>query len=254
MKTAFLFAAGVAALTVSGTAHADAFLKLDSVKGEAAVSDWSFGVCNPSACDTIKSPRDVASGQATGKRMHKPVSTHAHHESESSAGGAGDARTAGYDLKTNKGARTASGVHVATGDLDGDGSADLAYSGTLDEVSSFSLTFQKIEGAYRSMCDGKHFDKVSLRTGADSFDITGATIACYVAEGDSRASGPRLSTDLASSADASSRATKQKQWLPANFRTADMGPSCASGQCAVTMVLTGGQMKHTKTGHVTLLK
>ena len=252
MKTAFALAAGIAALTMAAAAQAaqaDYYLKIEGIEGEAKVAEWSFGACNAGQCSTIKSPRDAASGLATGKRQHKPM-TH-HHESDASAGaGASTERTATYDLKTNKGAR----VSVAAGDLDGDGAADLAYAGTLDEVSSFSLTFQKIEATHRNVCGGKHIAKATLRVQSDTYEITDTTITCHTNEADSLASGPRQSTDVATTADSGARTSKQKQWLPANFRTADMGPGCASGQCAVTMVLTGGQMKHTKTGHVTLMK
>jgi hypothetical protein len=251
-KTSTMIAA-IAAMTMSSAAYAaqsDYFIKIDGIDGEAVASDWSFDACDGGACTTVKSPRDVASGQATGRRLHKPTSSSAPDASSSSSAAS---RTT-YDLKANKGARSASGVQVAVGDLDGDGLADLAYAASLDEVSSFSLTFANMSGAQRKVCGGKHIASAKLRAGADSFDITGATIACYASEGVTMASGPRQSSDVASTAAVGSRATKQKQWLPANFRVADMGPGCASGQCSVTMVLTGGSMKHNKTGHVTLMK
>lgn len=228
MKTAFIFAAGISALTMATAAQAaqaDYYLKIEGIEGEAKVAEWSFGACNAGQCSTVKSPRDAASGLETGKRQHKPsvtasqntqslrespTSTHSHHASDASAGAA---RTTTYDLKTNKGARTAGGVAVAAGDLDGDGAADLAYAATLDEVSSFSLTFQKIEASYRKICMGKHIASATLRAGADIYEITGATVAC-----------------------SSGGVTGVDDWQEQQ------------------MVLTGGQMKHTKTGHVTLLK
>ncbi len=62
---------------MSAAAHAaqsDYFLKIDGVEGEAKVAEWSFGACNAGQCSTVTSPRDAASGQATGKRQHKPIS------------------------------------------------------------------------------------------------------------------------------------------------------------------------------------
>ncbi len=103
-------------------------------------------------------------------------------------------------------------LQVAAGDLDGDGMADLAYAATLDEVRSFSLTFQKIEATWSKFCTGKHIASATLRTGSDSYEITGATVSCT--------SGGVMGVD---------------DWQQ-------------------QMRLTGGSMKHTKTGHVTLLK
>jgi len=249
MKTAFALAASIAAITMPATvfaAQADYFLKIEGVEGEARVAEWSFGACNAGQCSTIKSPRDAASGLATGKRQHKPgvtasqntqslrespTSTHSHHESDASAGrGAGAERTATYDLKTNKGARATGGVNMAAGDLDGDGAADLAYAATLDEVSSFSLTFQKIEASYSKVCMGKHIASAQLRVGADTYALTDVTVNCT-----------------------SSSTSTPKQTQGATF-----GERCDGGVCAAddwtTMTLTGGQMKHTKTGHVTILK
>jgi hypothetical protein len=239
MKARDLAIAGATALALSAGAHAaqsDYFLKIEGIEGEAAVAGWSFGACNAGRCDTIASTR---SGVATGAGAAAGASAKA-----------AKPPRATYDVKKMEGAR----VQVAAGDLDGDGAPDLAYAGTLDEVSSLSLTFQKIEGTWRAACGGKHFPKVILRAGADTFEIADATIACHAEDAESMKSGPRQSTDVANTADSGARAVKQKQWLPANFRNADMGPQCASGQCPVTMVLTGGSMKHTKSGHVTLLK
>ncbi len=36
-------------------------------------SSFSWGVSNPSSTSSIQSPRDPASGQATGKRQHSPI-------------------------------------------------------------------------------------------------------------------------------------------------------------------------------------
>ena len=84
------------------------------------------------------------------------------------------------------------------------------------------------------VCNGKHIAKATLRTATDSYELTDVTVSC--AAGASRAGG---------------LVTKQTQG-------ASFGERCNAGVCTadggIAMVLTGGQMKHTKTGHVTLLK
>jgi type VI secretion system secreted protein Hcp len=77
MKTVLkLLAAGTAAvmvavLSVAGSeapsasaAQADYYLKIDGIEGEIQIESFSWG---------ITTPRDAASGQATGKRQHKPL-------------------------------------------------------------------------------------------------------------------------------------------------------------------------------------
>jgi hypothetical protein len=85
-------------LPVIASAAADMFLQIKDAKGEARVVACAAGVCvidglavgqySVWVCDaqgkliptnltldhTIVSPRDAATGQATGKRMHKPIS------------------------------------------------------------------------------------------------------------------------------------------------------------------------------------
>lgn len=234
-------AAAIIAMASAPAAFAasDYLLELDGLKGESKasveVASWSFGACNAGACasgsavQTIKSPRDAATGQASGKRQHGVVKVTASQNTQSlresptrastgktavaqEATGSGTTEktrpaNAGWDLATNKGARAASGVQVAAGDVDGDGLADLAYAGTQDQVESLSLNFTKIEWNYRQVCGGKHIAKATLRSSSDEFVIEHAMVECTV-----------------------------------------------NPDQSVSMKLTGGQMKHTKTGHVTLLK
>lgn len=252
MKTKFAIFAVTGMLAVATAAQAaqsDYFLKIDGIEGEAAVSSWSFGACNAGTCSsssavqTIVSPRDQASGLPTGKRQHGPVRVQASQNTQSlresptrastgattapapSATGTASPSKASWDLAKGKGARVAPAPSSSTGDLDGDGQADLAFVGTQPEVSSFSLTYQKITMEYVAVCKGKHFDKAVLRSAGEEFEITGATVTC-----------------------SSARQTQGSSF----------GERCADGTCAdlgpVTMTFTGGQMKHTKTGHVTLLK
>ncbi|HQV02830.1 MULTISPECIES: FG-GAP and VCBS repeat-containing protein [unclassified Novosphingobium] len=195
-------------------AASDYLLEIEGIKGETKaapmpVDDWSFRACNAGQCTKIVAPRDSASGLATGK-----------------TDGKGKPSSTSWDLATNKGARTAGGVNVAVGDVDGDGRADLAFAGAQNEVSNLSFTFQKITVEWRGVCNGKHFDKATLRSSStgDLFEITDATVTCL--------SGPR--------------------------QTSGRAAVCSAADCdlagPVTMTITGGQMKHTKTGHVTLLK
>ena len=90
-------AAGAALLFAAGTALAasDYLLELDGVKGKEAkpaieVQSFSWGVSNPTSAGSggmsagkvsvqdisltrVAAPRDVSTGQASGKRMHKPM-------------------------------------------------------------------------------------------------------------------------------------------------------------------------------------
>lgn len=222
----------VAAIVVSAPALAasDFLLEIDGIDGESAapmaVDDWSFGACNAGQCTSITSPRDLASGQASGK--------------------AGSPTRGGWDLATNKGGRVAA-VSPVVGDLDGDGRADFSYAGTLDSVQALTFSFGKVSPQLAKVCSGTHFTSVTLRRGADSFVITGASVTCTAAMPSAArtidSTPARISTNM----------TTGKQTQGATF-----GEKCAAGQAcaggAMTVTFSGGQMKHTKSGHVTLLK
>ncbi len=236
MKARYTVLAGIAALATSTAVHAaqaDYYLKIDTIEGEAMASDWSFGACNAGHCTTISSPRDAASGQSAGKSVVKVTASQNTQSLRESPTRASSGK-AGWDLATSKGARAAGGVNVAVGDVDGDGLADLTNVATQSEVSNLTLTFQKIEATWGQVCAGKHFAKATLRTAADSYELTDVTVSC--ASGASGAGG---------------QVAKQTQG-------SSFGERCNAGVCTadggIAMVLTGGQMKHTKTGHVTLLK
>lgn len=201
--TALLF---MAAPALAGTAG---YIKFDGVDGETAtevaLDGWSFGACQSGTCSNIVSPRDPATGQASGKRTYKPVKLTASHNSQSLRGG----------------------VNVAAGDVDGDGRADLTYAGTVPEVSSFTLHFDKASPVILKVCGGKHIAKAELGRGAEAMLIEHAAVTC--------------------SSPAEARTTQG----------ATFGEKVSTGLeagGAVTMTITGGQMKHTKTGHVTILK
>ena len=67
---------GVLLAATASLAASVYYLKIDGVEGESRsqpqtieLQSWSFGASNPA----VLSPRDSASGLATGKRQHKPL-------------------------------------------------------------------------------------------------------------------------------------------------------------------------------------
>ncbi|MBS3929236.1 MAG: VCBS repeat-containing protein [Sphingomonadales bacterium] len=226
LTTSIFVLAGSLLAATPALAASDMFLKFEGVDGEAAVAGWSFGACNAGQCATITAPRDVASGQASGKTKNPP--------------------RASWDLATSKGARSAGGVNVAVGDLDGDGRADLAYAGTLDQVTGLSLTFKDAAHILIKACGGKHIPKAVLKIGADTYELTDTTVTCTsTADAGARKidqTPARISTNM----------TVPKQTQGATFGEKVQGGMASAG--ALTVTFTGGQMKHTKSGHVTLLK
>lgn len=210
MKTHAVLLSLVAATAFAPPALAasDYLLELDGIKGEATsapVESWSFGVCNVGQCgssstarQTIVSPRDPSSGQASGKRTGI-VKITASQNSQS-------LRESPTLQSTGKGQTAAGGVRVAVGDVDGDGSPDFAFAGSQDAVADLTLDFDKASPVLARVCGGKHIAKATLRGTSDSFEIT------------------------------------------------DAAATCTAGSTATSVVLSGGQLKHTKTGHVTILK
>lgn len=221
-------------------ASSDYLLQLPPEKGEAStpisVDSWSFGVCNAGQCS---SPRDSSSGMASGKSGGKP-------------------NRASWDLATGKGARTAGGSTPVLGDLDGDGAPDLAFVGTQDVVYGLSFTFQKITMAYQAACDSGRIDSATLSRGDEVYVVSSVSVVCtkggggaasvaYAKSGVTRidSTPARISTNMTTGREAATPSVSER---------------CSSGSCdALTdglliMRFTSGQMKHTKTGHVTLMK
>lgn len=240
-QTTALFAlAATLASAAPALAGSDYLLQIELKKGEAAaapvaVSSWSFGVCNAGQCTAPSASRDVSTGQSSGKRS-KSVS-------------------AGWDLATNKGGRMASGGAVATGDVDGDGSPDLAFSASQDTIYGFSLTLDSSAPGVAAACAAGKIDAAMLTNGAETFAVSSVSVVCNNggAGGAAAASYARSGITRIDSTPAriSTNMTVGKQTQGATF-----GERCSGAACAatVTMTMTGGQMKHTKTGHVTLMK
>ncbi len=202
---AMAVSAGLAVAAGSATAASDFLLEIEGIEGEAAgkdhkqtieIASYSWGASNPasvgstsmSAGEATKNdvsvtsvsadaaggnaPRDATTGQASGKRTHKPI-------------------------------------RVATGDLDGDGKADVAAAPADGTVAQ--LTVRLRESPTRASADrmcarGKHFPKATLRGPTDGVELQDAVVS-----------------------------------------------SCSVDGGVTTLVLSG-TAKHTKSGHVTLLK
>lgn len=91
----------------------------------------------PSSSSTVVSPRDTASGQASGKRMHKPMTIRKEYDAagrEASTGKATGKTMAQDDWQATSVSSAPESkpksTRVAVGDLDGDGKADVAATQT----------------------------------------------------------------------------------------------------------------------------
>lgn len=226
LTTSIFVLAGSLLAAAPAMAASDMFLKLDGVDGEAAIEGWSFGSCSSGQCVTISTPTEA--GKAKAGKTGKPSN-------------------AQWDLATSKGARTSSQVNVAVGDVDGDGRADLAYAGTLEAVNSLALTVPNADAALLRVCGGKHIPKAVLKIGTDSYELTNAAITCAsVADAAmTRAINPGRNVIVSNIP------------VPKQTQGATLGEKMQAGLAtgsSITVTFTGGQMKHTKTGHVTILK
>ena len=235
MKRTTSFAISAAALCIAAPAVAasDYLLELPPIKGEVStpvtVDSWSFGVCNSGQCST------------------------------GAAAKGGKPNRANWDLATGKGARTAGGATtVAVGDVDGDGSPDLAFAGTQAEIYGLSFTVDAAGPAVIAACQSGRIDAATLTNGTESYAVSGVSVVCTKGGGGAAAASYAKSgiTRIDSTpARLSTNMTTAKQTQGASF-----GERCTSG-CTdaltdglLIMRFTSGQMKHTKTGHVTLMK
>lgn len=221
-------------------ASSDYLLELDNLPGEAAVSgevmSWSLGASNPTSIGSsgmsagrVVSPRDPASGQASGKRSHGHPSVTASQNTQS----------------LRESPTRASPVAVAAGDVSGDGRADLVTVARQGEVSGFTLHFDKASPVLARVCGGKHIASAQLRGRGETFVLENVLVtACAEASPAAGSAGKVSVSDL------SYMGRRQTQG-------ATFGERCRAGACTATAdvsVTITGQMRHTKTGHVTLMK
>jgi hypothetical protein len=188
-------------------AASDYLLEIDGVAGEATTSvevlSWSWRATNPGAVtaqNRVVSPRDSATGQASGRLRESP--------SRPSTGS----------------------TRVAAADVNGDGRADIVVASTVDEVQRFTLVLDGASPVVRQYCaTGRHIPQAT---------ITASSLSVY-----------ELKNVMVSSC---TTVPGPRQTQGATF-----GERCVASQCPspgpVAMTLTG-QMKYTKTGHVTLMK
>ncbi len=191
-----------------------------------AVDSWSFGVCNSGQCTS--SSQSAAKGQPT---------------------------KASWDLATGKGARTASSSSAVIGDLDGDGTPDLAFAAAQDVVYGLSFTFQKITVPYQAACASGHIDSATLSRGDDVYVISNVSIVCDKV-GTGAVPAPAMKSGIVR-IDSTPARISTNMTVAREASAPSISERCSGGACAdgnVTMTFTGGQMKHTKTGHVTLMK
>lgn len=234
-KTAILFALSAACSAVPALAHSDYLLQIPAEKGDAStpvtVDSWSFGVCNSGQCS--------AGAAAKGGKPNR----------------------ASWDLATGKGARTAGGSAAPVfGDVDGDGSPDLAFAGGQDEVYGLSFSVGATSPAVVAACASGHIGAATLSNGSESFAVSSVSVVCTKGGGGAAAASyaksgitridstpARISTNMTNGRESSAPSISER---------------CSNGNCStdaltdglLIMRFTSGQMKHTKTGHVTLLK
>lgn len=251
--TALFVWAAVLAGAAPALASSDYLLHIDEPKGggaaaPVAVDSWSFGVCNAGACSS-------SSGSA-GR-----------------TGGRAGSGTATYDLATNKGGRMAADGTVATGDVDGDGSPDLVFTASQDTIYGLSFTVDAAGPEIAAACKSGRIESATLSNGVDTFAVSSVSVVCtkggsgaaaasYARSGITRidSTPARISTNMTvgKQTQGASFGEKVQAGLQPGGGIIAQGARCADGTCAastmVIMTFTGGQMKHTKSGHVTLLK
>lgn len=233
MRISATIACTAAALVAAGPAFAatDYLLEIAGIDGEAGSSlpleSWSFGVCNTGQCSTTSTKREAA----PGKRITSI-----------------QASQNGQSLRESP---TRPAAAAQLGDVDGDGTPDLAFAATQDAIYDLSWTVDATGPTIARLCQGKHIAKATLRRGDEAFEISDAQISCS-----SQPSQPQQRAGInridSTPARISTNLTVGKQTQQSSFgERCQAGPACGS---AMTITVTSGQMKHTKTGHVTLLK
>ena len=103
------------------------------------------------ATDENAAPKDAATGQASGKRMHQPMVIHRDLAARDAASGKATGKTMASDDWSAKQTGSSNGqasTPVATGDVNGDGTADLTAaksSGHASEKSAVLDSSTKVQ-------------------------------------------------------------------------------------------------------------
>lgn len=162
--SAAAFASAAPALAAS-----DYYLVIDGVEGEATtaieVQSWSWGTSNSGAAARDSGPRVTASQNTQSLRESPTRGTLTASQNSQELRESPTRASTGRDVSRGQstGQRSAGGVSVAAGDLDGDGRADLTNLATLDEVGGFTLTLAPGPPETRAMCvSGKHIKHAHL--------------------------------------------------------------------------------------------
>lgn len=221
-----LIAASVIIPGSNAFAASDYFLKIEGIEGESAVDievlSWSWGATNPGSATApagsgqVTSPRDSASGQATGRHQHHPSVT-------------ASQNTQSLRESPTRASTGQTAARATFSDLNFMRRPELSTLASLGEVQGFSVTLDKSSPILAKLCaQGTHIPKATLTARGEQWSLDHAVV---------------------SGCDAVPPAPRQTQG-------ATFGERCVSGQCPAEMVALTitGQAKHTKTGHVTLLK
>jgi len=224
MKLNTLGLATAIALATAPNAYAasDYLLEIGGVTGEAStpieVNSWSFGASNPTSVGSS----DMSAGRVAAPR-------------DAASGLATGRRSGDVKLTASQNSQSL---------RESPSRQSLGFAATEPELRAFTLHFDNASPVLARICMGKHIASAQLRGGGDTFVLENVAISCTETGSDDAARDQmpnRLSMNV----------TTPKQTQGATF-----GERCQAGVCTATgvaMTITG-QMKHTKTGHVTLLK
>jgi hypothetical protein len=121
--TAALFVLGAALQAGAEQGKSTQVTRSNISNNKAAAPTECVATADGGDCDdaAVKSPRDAASGQATGKRQHTPIRT-----TTADVDGDGAAEVSSHEVKSPRDAASglATGKRSATGDVTGDGAAE----------------------------------------------------------------------------------------------------------------------------------
>ena len=151
-----LIAAGSILTAPAAFAASDYHLQIEGVEGAAAtnvdVLSWSWGASN-----AVVSPRDAASGQASGRREQSPKVT------------------ASQNTQSLRGRATYSDLSMTR-------RSDISALGALAEVQGFSLTLDKASPVLARLCaQGTHIPKATLTARGEQWSLDKAVVSSCTA-------------------------------------------------------------------------